>query len=155
MLTERVDDQLLHAAPHLEVIANYAVGFDNIDLAATTARGIPVGVTPDVLTDATADLTFALLLAAARRLVPAAASVRRRPLAHVRDPGLARRRRHRPDDRDRRRRRPHRHRGRPARGTGLRHGRSSPSAATTTSTKPYNKLTSSRSTRRSPPTPVT
>jgi glyoxylate reductase len=76
MLTERVDAQLLDAAPHLEVIANYAVGFDNIDLGAATERGIAVGVTPDVLTDATADLTFALLLAAARRLPEAAQAVR-------------------------------------------------------------------------------
>jgi glyoxylate reductase len=76
MLTDRVDGALLDAAPHLRVIANYAVGFDNIDLEATAARGIPVGVTPDVLTDATADLTFALLLAAARRLPEAAQAVR-------------------------------------------------------------------------------
>jgi glyoxylate reductase len=76
MLTERVDAQLLDAAPRLKVIANYAVGFDNIDVAAATARGIAVGVTPDVLTDATADLTFALLLAAARHLPEAARAVR-------------------------------------------------------------------------------
>jgi glyoxylate reductase len=76
MLTERVDESLLDAAPHLRVIANYAVGFDNIDLRATTERGIAVGVTPDVLTDATADLAFALLLATARRLPEAAAAVR-------------------------------------------------------------------------------
>jgi glyoxylate reductase len=76
MLTERVDPALLDAAPRLKVIANYAVGFDNIDIEATTKRGIPVGVTPDVLTDATADLAFALLLAAARRLAPAEAAVR-------------------------------------------------------------------------------
>jgi glyoxylate reductase len=76
MLTERIDARLLDAAPRLKVIANYAVGSDNVDLAATAARGIPVGVTPDVLTDATADLTFALLLAAARRLIEAAAAVR-------------------------------------------------------------------------------
>lgn len=74
-LAERVDDQLLDAAPQLQVIANYAIGFDNIDLAAAAARGVAVGVTPDVLTDATADLTFALLLAAARRLPEAAAAV--------------------------------------------------------------------------------
>ncbi|WCB92440.1 Glyoxylate/hydroxypyruvate reductase B [Baekduia alba] len=74
-LTERVDEQLLDAAPQLQVIANYAVGFDNIDIAAAEARGVAVGVTPDVLTDATADLTFALLLAAARRLPEAAAAV--------------------------------------------------------------------------------
>ena len=68
-LSDRVDQQLLDAAPDLRAIANYAVGSDNVDLAATAARDIPVGVTPDVLTDATADLAFALLLAAARRLV--------------------------------------------------------------------------------------
>lgn len=76
MLTERVDAKLLDAAPNLKVVANYAVGFDNVDVAATTARGIVVGVTPDVLTDATADLAFALLLAAARRLPEAAQAVR-------------------------------------------------------------------------------
>jgi glyoxylate reductase len=76
MLTERVDIALLDAAPQLKVIANYAVGFDNIDIDATDKRSIAVGVTPDVLTDATADLTFALLLAAARRLAPAELAVR-------------------------------------------------------------------------------
>jgi lactate dehydrogenase-like 2-hydroxyacid dehydrogenase len=75
MLTDRVDQELLDAAPRLRAIANYAVGYDNIDLAATAARGIAVGVTPDVLTDATADLAFALLLAAARRLPEAMAAV--------------------------------------------------------------------------------
>jgi glyoxylate reductase len=76
MLTERVDERLLDATPNLKVIANYAVGSDNVDLAATAARGIPVGVTPDVLTDATADLAFGLLLAAARHVPEAAAAVR-------------------------------------------------------------------------------
>jgi glyoxylate reductase len=76
LLTDRVDAALLDAAPRLRAIANYAVGFDNVDLAAATARGIPVGVTPDVLTDATADLAFALILAAARRLLEAADAVR-------------------------------------------------------------------------------
>jgi glyoxylate reductase len=76
MLTDRIDASTLDAAPQLKVIANYAVGSDNIDLDATAARGIPVGVTPDVLTDATADLAFALLLAAARRLVDGHAAVR-------------------------------------------------------------------------------
>jgi glyoxylate reductase len=75
MLTDRIDQQLLDGAPRLRAIANYAVGHDNIDLAATAARGIAVGVTPDVLTDATADLAFALLLAAARRLPEAMAAV--------------------------------------------------------------------------------
>jgi glyoxylate reductase len=76
LLTERVDEELLDAAPRLKVIANYAVGTDNIDLEACRARGIAVGRTPDVLTDATADLTWALILAAARRLEEAAAAVR-------------------------------------------------------------------------------
>jgi glyoxylate reductase len=76
LLTDRVDRALLDAAPRLRAIANYAVGTDNIDLTLTRARGIPVGVTPDVLTEATADLAFALLLAAARRLPEAAAAAR-------------------------------------------------------------------------------
>jgi lactate dehydrogenase-like 2-hydroxyacid dehydrogenase len=68
LLTDTVDQALLDAAPDLRAISNYAVGTDNVDLEAATARGIPVGNTPDVLTDATADLAFALLLALARRL---------------------------------------------------------------------------------------
>jgi glyoxylate reductase len=76
LLTDRIDATVLRAAPHLRAIANYAVGSDNVDLRAAAERGIAVGVTPDVLTDATADLTLALLLAAARRLVPAADDVR-------------------------------------------------------------------------------
>jgi glyoxylate reductase len=76
LLTEKVDAALLDRCPRLRAIANYAVGYDNIDLEATAARGIPVGNTPDVLTDATADLTFALLLAAARKLPEAIVAVR-------------------------------------------------------------------------------
>jgi len=69
LLTDRVDDELLDAAgPQLRVVSNYAVGFDNIDVAACTRRGIPAGNTPGVLTETTADLAFALLMAAARRL---------------------------------------------------------------------------------------
>jgi glyoxylate reductase len=68
LLTDIVDEALLDAAPDLRAISNYAVGTDNVDLEAATARDIPVGNTPDVLTDATADLAFALLLALARRL---------------------------------------------------------------------------------------
>ena len=68
MLTDRVDGALLEAASGLRVVANYAVGSDNIDLEAAREGGVAVGVTPDVLTDATADLAWALLLAAARRL---------------------------------------------------------------------------------------
>jgi glyoxylate reductase len=76
LLTDPVDSALLGGAPHLRAIANYAVGSDNIDLGACRARGIPVGVTPDALTDATADLAMALLLAAARRLPEAERAVR-------------------------------------------------------------------------------
>ena len=69
LLTDTVDDELLDAAgPSLRVVSNFAVGFDNIDVAACTRRGIPVGNTPGVLTETTADLAFALLMAAARRI---------------------------------------------------------------------------------------
>jgi lactate dehydrogenase-like 2-hydroxyacid dehydrogenase len=69
LLTDRVDDGFLDAAgPGLKVVSNYAVGFDNIDVAACARRGIPVGNTPGVLTETTADLAWALLMAAARRL---------------------------------------------------------------------------------------
>ncbi len=68
LLTDRIDDALLAAAPQLKVISQVAVGFDNIDVAAATARGIPVGHTPGVLTDATADFAWMLLMAAARRV---------------------------------------------------------------------------------------
>jgi glyoxylate reductase len=68
LLRDRVDAALLDAAPRLRVVANVAVGYDNIDVAAATARGICVANTPDVLTEATADLAFGLALAAARRL---------------------------------------------------------------------------------------
>lgn len=69
LLTDRVDAELMDACPHLRVISNYAVGFDNIDIPAATERGIPVGHTPSVLTETTADFAFTLLLAAARRVV--------------------------------------------------------------------------------------
>jgi glyoxylate reductase len=69
MITDRIDEELLNRAHHLKMIANLAVGYDNIDVAAATLRRIPVSNTPDVLTDATADLTFALILATARRVV--------------------------------------------------------------------------------------
>jgi glyoxylate reductase len=68
MLTDKIDAEVMDAAPHLKVISNFAVGYDNIDLKAATERKIPVGNTPGVLTEASADLTFALLMAAARRL---------------------------------------------------------------------------------------
>lgn len=68
-LADRIDAALLSNAPHLKIVANYAVGYNNIDLAAAQARGIVVTNTPDVLTAATADLTWALLFAVARRVV--------------------------------------------------------------------------------------
>ncbi len=70
LLTDRVDDEFLdRAGPRLKVVSNFAVGFDNIDVAACTARGVAVGNTPGVLTETTADLAWALLMAAARRVV--------------------------------------------------------------------------------------
>jgi glyoxylate reductase len=77
MLTDPVDAELIAAAPSLRAISNYAVGVDNVDVAAATAAGIPVGNTPDVLTDSTADLTLALMLGIARRIVESDAYVRR------------------------------------------------------------------------------
>jgi glyoxylate reductase len=76
LLSIPVDDALLDGAPRLRVVANYAVGYDNVDLAATERRGIVVTNTPGVLTDATADLTLALMLAAARRLPEGEAMLR-------------------------------------------------------------------------------
>jgi glyoxylate reductase len=73
LLSDRIDRDFLAACPRLRAISNYAVGYDNVDLEAASERGIPVGHTPDVLTDATADFAFALLLAAARRLPEAIA----------------------------------------------------------------------------------
>lgn len=67
-ILDRVDAELLDACPGLKVVANFGVGFNNIDIVAATARKIPVTNTPGVLTDATADMAFALLLAVARRL---------------------------------------------------------------------------------------
>ncbi len=69
MLTDRIDAPLLEACPRLRVLSNYAVGFNNIDVAHATQRGIAVGNTPGALTDATADLAFGLLISAARRIV--------------------------------------------------------------------------------------
>jgi glyoxylate reductase len=89
LLTDRIDAALLDACPQLRVVSNYAVGFNNVDVEAATARGVAVGNTPGVLTEATADLAFALLIAAARRVVEGhgyAASGRWRtwePLGHI------------------------------------------------------------------------
>ncbi len=69
LLTDKVDAEFLDAAgPQLKIVSNYAVGFDNVDVPACTARGVAVGNTPGVLTETTADLAWALLMAAARRL---------------------------------------------------------------------------------------
>ncbi|PJF25717.1 MAG: D-glycerate dehydrogenase, partial [Phototrophicales bacterium] len=76
MLTDRIDAQFMDAAGSLKVISQMAVGYDNIDIAAASEREIAVGNTPGVLTEATADLTMALLLAAARRLIEGAAYVK-------------------------------------------------------------------------------
>jgi glyoxylate reductase len=76
LLTDRVDAALLDAAPGLRVVSNYAVGYDNIDIQAATARGVLVTNTPDVLTETTADFAFALMFAAARRVVEGTAYVK-------------------------------------------------------------------------------
>jgi glyoxylate reductase len=76
LLTDPVDAELIEAAPNLRAISNYAVGVDNVDVEAATARGIPVGNTPGVLTESTADLALALMLGIARRLVEGEAFVR-------------------------------------------------------------------------------
>lgn len=72
MLSEQVDEELLSVAKNVKVIANCAVGYDNIDVPAATRCGVAICNTPDVLTDTTADLTFALLMATARRIVESA-----------------------------------------------------------------------------------
>jgi glyoxylate reductase len=72
LLTDRIDAALMDSAPALRVISQCAVGYDNIDILAASSRGIQVGNTPGVLTDATADFTFALILSAARRIVEGA-----------------------------------------------------------------------------------
>jgi len=68
LLTDKVDGELMDVNPHLKVISNYAVGYDNISIPAATERGVPIGNTPGVLTDTTADLAFTLLTAVARRI---------------------------------------------------------------------------------------
>lgn len=76
LVQDKVDRALIEACPQLKVIANYAVGYDNIDVEAANAEGIAIGNTPDALTEATADLTFALLMASARHLQAAADNAR-------------------------------------------------------------------------------
>ncbi len=75
-LGDKIGTETIHAATRLKILANYAVGYNNIDLATARARGLIVTNTPDVLTDATADLTWALILATARRIVEGDALVR-------------------------------------------------------------------------------
>ena len=77
LLTDPVDAELIGAAPRLRAISNYAVGVDNVDLEAAAERGIPVGNTPGVLTDTTADLAVALMLGISRHLAEGDAYVRR------------------------------------------------------------------------------
>ncbi|WP_020618683.1 2-hydroxyacid dehydrogenase [Paenibacillus daejeonensis] len=76
LLTDKIDEEVMDANPYLKVIANYAVGYNNIDIEAATARGITVTNTPDVLTAATADMAWALLMAISRRVVEGDALVR-------------------------------------------------------------------------------
>jgi len=76
LLTDRIDAALIEACPRLRVISSCSVGLDHVDLEAATRRGIPVGYTPGVLAETTADLAFALLLGAARRIVEADGFVR-------------------------------------------------------------------------------
>jgi glyoxylate reductase len=76
LVTDKMDAEVMDANPRLRVISNFAVGFDNVDVPAATVRGIPVGNTPGVLTDTTADFAFALLMAAARRIPEAVDYVR-------------------------------------------------------------------------------
>ena len=76
LLTDKIDRELMDAAPRLRVISQIAVGYENIDVAEATRRGIPVGYTPGVLTNTTADMAFALLMAAGRNLVEGAQAVK-------------------------------------------------------------------------------
>jgi glyoxylate reductase len=76
LLSDSIDAEAMDSLPRLRVISQYAVGVDNIDLEAATARGIPVGHTPGVLTEATADLAFGLLMAAGRRIAEGVENVR-------------------------------------------------------------------------------
>src|SRR5262245_69344 len=76
LLTDQIDQEVITTAPKLKVIANVAVGYNNIDLAAAQQRGIYVTNTPDVLTDATANLTWGLILAVTRRIVEGDAFLR-------------------------------------------------------------------------------
>ncbi len=76
LLTERIDQQFLESAPRCRVVANMAVGYDNADVPALTSRGVLLTNTPDVLTETTADLVWALMLATARRIVEGAETIK-------------------------------------------------------------------------------
>ncbi len=76
-ITDRVDDEFLDASPHLKVIGNFGVGYNHIDVAAARKRGVVVTNTPDVLTDATAELTWAMILDVARRVCEGDRLIRR------------------------------------------------------------------------------
>jgi glyoxylate reductase len=71
VLTDQLEEELFEACPELRVVSSVSVGLDHVDLAAATRRGVPVGHTPGVLAETTADLAFALMLAVARRVVEA------------------------------------------------------------------------------------
>lgn len=77
LLTDKIDAEVFNAAPNVKGFANYAVGFDNMDVAEATKRGIPLSNTPDVLTDATAEAAWALLFAVARKIIPSDSFVRK------------------------------------------------------------------------------
>lgn len=77
LLTDPIDGAFLDAVPSVRVVSNFAVGYDNIDVPACTARGVAVCTTPDVLTETTADFAFALLMATARRIPESVAAVHR------------------------------------------------------------------------------
>ena len=76
LVSDHIDGAVLDREPQLTVVSNFAVGYDNVDVPAATARGVAVCNTPDVLTQTTADFAFALMMAAARRIVEAGMSVR-------------------------------------------------------------------------------
>jgi len=76
LLTDKIDDELLAAAPNLKVVSTFSVGYDHIDVPACKARGVTVTNTPGVLTESTADFTWALLMAASRRVVEGDAYMR-------------------------------------------------------------------------------
>lgn len=67
-LTERIDEEFIRANPQLDIISQFAVGYDNIDIDAATRAGLPIGFTPDVMSDATADIAFGLMIATARKM---------------------------------------------------------------------------------------